>query len=101
MTDIALIPLDLILRDEDEGQGCKFILDHVECWIENINGHSLFTAGTATFAIALCFPGYYLGESTGTPVYIVVQGDHLAGMRWLPVDPNEKRAIIKRLPLDE
>ena len=55
-----------------------------------------------------CHPGlrlhgdisrWYVGGH-GLKVRVLIVGDHMACLNWLPMDAAEKRALIKRLPLD-
>lgn len=89
--------LDLMLNECDRGR--KFDLDDVPCEIKEHDGHGLFIAATSAFGIALTYPRWYRGEVTETPVHIDIVGDHYACFEWLPIDPEDKRAIIARLPI--
>ncbi len=90
---------ELIAHEEDRGR--TFCIEDVQCEIDQLDGHALFTAVTPMFALALLFPGWYIGETQLMPVQITVEGDLYTLFEWLPIGPDEKRAIIGRLPIDK
>ena len=83
-----------------EGElGLRFDLSGVRCAIDEIEGHATFIAASPEFAIALFFPGWYIGDTSITPVHIGVKGDLPALFAWLPLPPADKRNIIKNLTI--
>ena len=83
-----------------EGElGLRFDLKDVRCEIDEIEGHATFIAASPEFAIALLFPGWYFGDTSTTPVLIDVKGDLAALFLWLPLPPEDKRNIIKKLTI--
>ncbi|MCC5610758.1 hypothetical protein LC612_29435 [Nostoc sp. CHAB 5834] len=83
-----------------EGElGCRFDLKGVRCEIGEIEGHATFIAASPEFAIALVFPGWYIGDTSTTPVHIDVKGNLSALFSWLPLPPADKRNIIKHLTI--
>jgi hypothetical protein len=91
--------IGLMLSSDEGGEG--FDLNGAQCSITKIAGrHSCFEAATADFGFLMVHPGWYSGEH-GSAVHILIVGDSLACLRWLPLDQADKRALIERLPLDE
>lgn len=89
--------LGLMLHEEE--LGLRFDLKDVRCEIGEIEGHGTFIAASPDFAIALVFPGWYVGDTWPTPVLIGVKGDLPALFAWLPLPPDDKRNIIKNLTI--
>ena len=89
--------LGLMLHEGD--LGLRFDLSGVRCAIDEIDGHATFIATSPEFAIALLFPGWYIGDTSTTPVHIDVKGDLPALFAWLPLPPDDKRNIIKHLTI--
>ena len=90
---------DLMLHEEEFG--LRFDLKDVRCAIGEIEGHGTFIAASPDFAIALVFPGWYIGDTSTTPVLINVKGDLSALFLWLPLPPEDKRNIIKNLTISK
>lgn len=88
---------ELIAHEEDRGR--TFCLEGVQCEIDQLDGHALFTAVTPKFALALLFPGWYIGETQLMPVQMKVEGDLVTLFEWLPISAENKRAIIARLTI--
>ena len=89
--------LGLMLHEEE--LGLRFDLKDVRCAIDEIEGHGTFIAASPDFAIALVFPGWYIGDTSTTPVLIGVKGDLPALFTWLPLPPADKRNIIQNLTI--
>ena len=87
--------IDLILTGDEH----SFDINGVGCSVERIEGHACFEAATADFGFMVIIPHWYAGEH-GSPAYIIIVGDHPACLRWLPIDRNDKCALIERLPLN-
>ncbi len=85
----------------EEKLGLRFELKDVRCEIDEIEGHATFIAASPEFALALVFPGWYIGDTSTTPVLIDVKGDLSALFAWLPLPPEDKRSIIKNLKLNK
>ena len=89
----------LCLMLHEEELGLRFDLKEVRCAIDEIEGHGTFIAASPDFAIALVFPGWYIGDTSTTPVLIDVKGDLSALFLWLPLPPEDKRNIVKNLTI--
>ena len=83
----------------EEEFGLRFDLKDVRCAIGEIEGHGTFIAASPDFAIALVFPGWYIGDTWATPVLIGVKGDLPALFAWLSLPPADKRNIIQNLTI--
>ena len=86
--------IDLMLTGDEQ----SFDINGVRCSVENFEGHAYFEAATADFGLMVIIPHWYAGEH-GQPAYIIIVGDHHACLQWLPIDRNDKCALIERLPL--
>lgn len=86
---------ELMLHEDELGR--RFDLNEVRCEIDELNGHATFLAASPAFAIALFFPGWYLGDASITPVHCAVKGDLPALFKWLPTPLGDKQNIIKNL----
>ena len=84
--------LMLMFREVDYGR--KFVLNGVDCKIIQRDGDGLFEAVTADFGLALFFPGWYVGDTSITPVHCAVKGDLPALFKWLPTPLEDKQNII-------
>ena len=71
----------------------------MRCEIGEIEGHATFIAASPEFAIALVFPGWYIGDTSTTPVHIDVKGNLPALFSWLPLPPDDNQSIIKNLTI--
>jgi|GEM_PF-6386347 len=86
--------IDLMLTGDEQ----SFDINGVRCSVENFEGHACFEAATADFGLMMIIPHWYAGEH-GSPAYIIIVGDYPACLQWLPIDRNDKCALIERLPL--
>jgi len=90
--------LDLMLTGDEHGP--SFDIRGVACSVEQIRGDAYLDAATSDFGLMAMFPGWYVGGH-GLEVRILIVGDLIACLQWLPIDRSEKRALINRLPIDE
>ena len=89
--------LDLMLTGDEHGP--NFDIKGVACSVEQIRGDAYLEAATPDFGLIVMFPGWYVGGH-GLEVRILIVGDHITCLNWLPMNAGEKRALIERLPLD-
>jgi hypothetical protein len=91
--------LDLMLGGEQNGP--TFTLDGVRCSFGPILGrHACFEAVSPDFGLMVICAGWY-GDYSTTPIHLLIVGDHIACMQWLPMKRTDKCAIIEHLPVDE
>ena len=86
---------ELMLHEDELGR--RFDLNEVRCEIDELDGHATFVAASPEFAIALFFPGWYVGDTSITPVHCAVKGDLPALFNWLPTPLEDKQNIIRNL----
>lgn len=89
--------LDLMLTSDERGR--SFTIRDVQCSVAEVRGDAYLEAATPDFGLTVMFQQWYVGGH-GLQVHIIIVGDHMACLQWLPIDRSEKRAIIERLPLD-
>lgn len=88
--------IDLMLtRDEHRA---SFGLNGVGVSVERIGDAAYLEAACANFGFLAVYPGWYAGEH-GAPAHVVIVGDPIACTQWLPMQRNDRLAIINRLPL--
>ena len=90
--------LDLMLTGDEHGP--SFDIRGVACSVEQIRGDAYLEAATSDFGLMVMFSGWYVGGH-GLKVRVLIVGDHMACLQWLPINGSEKRALIERLPLDQ
>ncbi len=89
--------IDLMLTGEEHG--VSFGLKGVGCSVERIGDAAYFEAACADFGFVAIFPGWYSGEH-GSFARIIIVRDPVACVQWLPIERDDKLAIIRCLPLD-
>ena len=88
--------IDLMLHGDERGP--RFMLNGAQCTVEPIDGHACFQAATADFGLVVIYPGWYTGQH-GVATYMIVVGEEHLCLQWLPIDPANKLALARRLPL--
>lgn len=91
--------LDLMLTGEEHGP--SFDLKGVQCSFGPIfERHACFEAATSDFGLMVICAGWY-GDYSTTPIHLLIVGDHIACMQWLPMKRADKCAIIEHLPVND
>jgi len=89
--------IDLMLTGDERGP--SFDIKDVTFSVEQVRGDAFLEAITPDFGLMVVFPGWYVGAH-GLEVRILIVGDDVACLRWLPINRGEKLALIARLPFD-
>lgn len=99
----TLIPLedcpgliDLMLTDDEHRTSFGF--KGIGVSVERIGNTAYLEAACPEFGFLAIYPGWYAGEH-GAPAHVIIAGDPIACTRWLPMQRNDRLAIINRLPL--
>lgn len=76
----------------------SFGLNGVGVSVEQIANAAYLEAACSDFRFVAVYPGWYAAQH-GAPAHVVLFGDPIACTRWLPMQRNDRLAIINRLPL--
>ena len=88
--------IDLMLTGDEHR--ASFGLKGVGVSVERIGDAAYLEAACPEFGFLAIYPGWYAGEH-GLPAHVIIAGDPIACTRWLPMQRNDRLAIINRLPL--
>lgn len=89
--------IDLMLTGDEHRT--SFGLNGVGVSAERIGDAAYLEAACSEFRFVVVYPGWYAGEH-GAPARVIIAGDPIACTRWLPMQRNDRLAIINRLPLN-
>lgn len=88
--------IDLMLTGDERGP--NFTLSGQPCSVRRVDDVAVLEVLNGEFGFGLIVPGWTIGEH-GQPGYIVIAGEPHLCMQWLPINRDEKKAIIAQLPL--
>lgn len=88
--------IDLMLTGDEHHT--SFGLNGVGVSVERIEDAAYLEAACPEFGFVAVYPGWYAGEH-GAPASVIIAGDPIACTRWLPMQRDDRLAIINRLPL--
>lgn len=88
--------IDLMLTGDEVDP--SFTLNGVGVSVERVGNAAYLEAACSEFGFVVVYPGWYAGEH-GAPAQVVVDGDPIACIQWLPMKRDDRLAIINRLPL--
>ncbi|WP_112384260.1 hypothetical protein [Sphingomonas carotinifaciens] len=88
--------IDLMLTGDEHRT--SFGLNGVGVSVERIGDAAYLEAACPEFRFLAIYPGWYAGEHDA-PAYVVLVGNPIACTQWLPMEQDDRLAIINRLPL--
>lgn len=88
--------IDLMLTGDEHRT--SFGLNGVGVSVERIGDAAYLEAACPGFGFLAIYPGWYAGEH-GAPAQVLIVGDRVDCIRWLPIWREDKLVIIDMLPI--